>query len=153
LKDFRCQRDAPAMYRCKKCDFSTPLMKHYVRHTKDFHHKVENEPKNVNMLVSWYKCDNCDFKAEDRLIWSRHVSNCGSLKEIKTKGEEEKLFSCNQCEFRSDYRNSLKYHITAKHTPLEEIDWFACEQCTYKSKKSHLFAKTRPRKTHSKSRY
>ena len=50
------------------------------------------------------------------------ISNKNSESEIETTENAVKAFSCDLCDFSSNWENGLKVHMTRKHAKLDQLD-------------------------------
>jgi len=77
-----------------------------------------------------YKCEECE---------ATYKSNKNLLRHTRRK-HESNVYSCEQCNYKSTQKNSLKIHRQALHTKsIHEVVKYYCDQCDYQTtRQGHL---------------
>merc|ERR1712133_174998 len=78
----------------------------------------ENE-KDTGLHKKRFDCSRCD---------KTFFKNAKSLQNHINKKHQGIEYRCNQCDYESDYKDSLTYHIQSKH---ENVRYY-CDQCDKK---------------------
>ena len=128
-------------FKCNKCEYSTNIKQSLKFHTERVHLEVQK-----------FFCRNCSYKTYMKSTLKRHMKSkhnelngkilrIGCIKceqmeehqnctlEVKTQSKGGKL-KCNECEFSSNRKLSLKFHTEALHLGIQR---FLCRHCSYKS--------------------
>ena len=91
----------------------------------------DNDNDTNNKLTNHFKCNNCEFRATNNTSLKKHIethntktiinrntvdtttkaNESGNLKQ----GVPSKIFTCESCEFSSEYRGTLNYHVNSTH--------------------------------------
>ena len=71
-----------------------------------------------------YKCEECDFKTENKKKLASHV---------KKEHPVKKEFQCDQCDQRFERKEGLTKHINLRHGD-GNFEIYECKHCDYKSK-------------------
>jgi len=71
-----------------------------------------------------YKCEECDFKTENKKKLASHV---------KKEHPVKKEFQCDQCDQRFERKEGLTKHINLRHGG-GNFEIYECKHCDYKSK-------------------
>src|SRR5699024_8593903 len=124
--------------KCQKCPYYTRsiffLLNHVIRHQ---HRRIEFDCENSSLEE--YFCEQCQFSTNILINFREHIKEClGKLTHETDKQTVEasiKWFECQQCEFKTKWKDALKRHISYKHTPEDSIKWFECQQCEFKTKR------------------
>ncbi|KAJ3644414.1 hypothetical protein Zmor_022147 [Zophobas morio] len=141
-KPFDCANNRPEMYLCKDCNFQTSLTICLKNHIADCHTLMQKTVKTLPYLentVQSYICKKCKFETQFLLEWLKHVRCCGHKEERQVANK--KLFSCEFCPYTSTRRPTLEIHKTLKHLNDEEIKWYKCDQCPFKTKTKYYVNK------------
>ncbi|XP_054713486.1 protein hunchback-like [Uloborus diversus] len=139
--DFNLHMNSHFDHKCQHCDYTSRTEGRLKRHIKDFHSATPPESwagtrvprtdgsggeQSMDDSVSssgtgksrTYRCKQCNFVAYKKSeFWSHHK------KHIKA----EKLLTCPQCEFVTEYKHHLEYHIR-NHFGSKP---FKCNKCNY----------------------
>lgn len=101
------------IFQCKDCVFCTISKKLLEKHLKQKHGLLH--------------CKNCNYTANDLCSFRQHMKDDHPLL--------EKQWKCTECTFTTTRKKSLNEHAKFKHTPNDQLTWFSCEMCKYKSKR------------------
>lgn len=84
----------------------------------------------------FYQCTECEFLCESKVAFKLHKQNHMESLEIKKEGEnenglgkEQKFFSCELCNFVSQYQSNLIRHMNIHNYRRP----YKCSQCNYVS--------------------
>jgi len=91
--------------------------------------------------LNYFNCDLCTYKSLKKCDFMKHVSSvhqklksscpeCGKhivnvAEHIKLIHRKERRFQCQECSYRSCFRNDLKKHVNSVHKKLKR----ACPEC------------------------
>ena len=116
---------------CDKCDFTSGRGDDFKFHTESVHDGIV------------YKCEYCtSYTVKRKGTLNEHILHKHSIRNGK---EFKKLFTCTDedCKFETQYGNSLKKHIEAKHEGIVryKCDFMNCDYRTNESKslREHSF--------------
>ena len=105
-------------FHCPHCDFQA-----INRNTFKNHVKVKHSEQFTKV-----KCFVCNYEASDTTQLKEHMKNLHS--DISFTKESVELFSCDQCEFKSQNRKYLKEHVRAQHLGILHH----CTECDFTGK-------------------
>ncbi|XP_071806934.1 uncharacterized protein [Asterias amurensis] len=101
--------------------------------------KVLLEHMSTHSLIRSHKCHKCSKTYKTSTSLYRHVQKHKSI-----------FLACTQCNFKTQWKSSLKNHVNTKHNGKESLEYFKCSQCEFKTK-SKFYIK-RHENTHSDDR-
>ncbi|XP_063916386.1 zinc finger protein 142-like [Zophobas morio] len=116
---------------CEQCSYKTHsllmLFNHYIRNHNSYinHklHKCKRCPLQCNL--SNFSCKKCSFTTNWKCLLYKHMSS--------HVGEDSLWVMCAFCPFKTRQESSLKRHIRALHTSVEQIPLFECKVCQHKT--------------------
>lgn len=129
-------------YKCTLCKFFAETKNSLLKHYKSVHHnkskitkvqtittskdkKIEEEKDDSEQAQ--FLCTTCNLKFNDQVDFDFH--SCES--------KDQKMFSCNLCNFECPTRVGLLNHATRKHKSSTTIQSYECEECDYKCTNRH----------------
>lgn len=68
------------------------------------------------------KRDTCSKRNRSNIDWKCHIKKCGMF------------YSCNICDYQSEYKTNVKEHYVQKHTDIHN---FSCSTCGKKYKRKY----------------
>lgn len=139
--DFNAHVNTHFDHKCPFCDYTSRTDGRLKRHVKDFHCEIPPESwagtrvyrgtedgasggesngsnPNSQSKVRNFKCKQCDHVAKSKTEFWQH-----SKEHIKS----EKLLSCPKCQFVTEYKHHLEYHLR-NHFGSKP---FKCSKCNY----------------------
>ena len=120
-------------FSCNLCSYNA-FYKHLVKqHQKHQHKQLKTRVKRIG-------CDKCEMQLQHPSCLTMSESRYKGVRKSKQKqdlqeNESNKLLKCNNCDFRTQYPQSLKHHVESVHGGTER---FACNLCEYKSVHKHV---------------
>ncbi|KAJ3644431.1 hypothetical protein Zmor_022164 [Zophobas morio] len=143
-------------FQCNHCDYKSKFVANLRKHLVTKHTTKEN--------IQWFQCDKCDYRAKLKQTLKYHVETkhtpeimkcpkCTfrtAVESILTKHRREKHGSgggakevrrsmwrkCEECGAEIE-KNHWSRHQKEVHGDVNEIQWFECQKCTFKSKRKH----------------
>ncbi|KAI8512467.1 hypothetical protein Bbelb_091060 [Branchiostoma belcheri] len=134
-------------YKCDQCDFIALSQHTLKQHTKATHNykcrqcdhiESSQEGLKAHMAFHLLKCGTCKFSTPSLQDFKQHLSQ---------HVYKPYIYSCGQCDFRTDYKSQLATHIRSLHTPDEFPH--KCDQCSYAARQKsfldkHMLKHTKP---------
>ena len=127
-------------YACSLCDFKNFKRSSVLKHVQSNHHEeakiLDIEVHDYQEIVdeskmktrsNTYSCDECDE--------GPFVNQKTKLAHYKEKHPNMKMFKCELCDHRDNYKQNLTIHMNNKH--LKTV--YHCKYCPYKSNWSTAF--------------
>lgn len=97
--------------------------------------------ESISSRLNYFNCDLCAYKSLKKCDFMKHVSSvhqklktscpeCGKYivniaEHIKLIHRKERRFQCQECSYRSCFRNDLKKHVDSVHRKLKQ----PCPEC------------------------
>ena len=128
------------IYSCNECEYKSNRKQSILIHTDIKHLKIVR-----------FICQDCNFKcySKSRMrshMQAKHKNESGKIlrvgcekcvngadhekcDNVKSRGGVGAQYSCNECEFKSDFKSSIKAHTEILH--LGKMKFF-CKECDYK---------------------
>ena len=144
--DYHIEEDAvKALFPCgqeltedESCTFAKNTQQELIKHYKHFHDikcaqckctfsslsELSNHEKTHTQGSQWYKCDFCNGYFSDKKSVLEH------MKSVHSYNKESNLMGCGSCEYETNYKKELTYHILKTHSGTEPL---SCKQCNYKT--------------------
>ncbi len=136
-------------FSCKLCSKTFVSLKGVALHQRlrcSFLHKRRKNPKR-----KFYQCTHCGRTCKNRKVLLEHMSTHSDIrsckcnlcpKTYKTKTslhrhlqKHRDIFHfCDQCDFKTQWKSSLKTHVNMMHAGEESTEFFKCSHCEYKTK-------------------
>ena len=143
------------LFQCSFCDHKTGSKQNMKSHVNGKHEGLDVEI--IFLGDKNHKCYTCGFKTglKDELskhiqdvhdgknscsICGKHFSAASKLKDhVTVVHEEQKLFQCSICDFKSGFKQSMKFHTNGRHEGLDvDIIYLGdknhkCYNCDFKT--------------------
>ncbi|XP_023215614.1 protein hunchback-like [Centruroides sculpturatus] len=122
-----------AEHKCSFCDYTSRTEGRLKRHVREFHVGLDSSKcsekesedgdsglasSNSSKKARNYRCKQCDFVAVSKADFWQHN---------RTHIKEEKLLTCPNCPFVTEYKHHLEYHLR-NHAGSKP---FKCNKCNY----------------------
>ena len=114
---------------CPHCDFKTFTKDKLNRHIMSIHN---NETEYACDLCQKFVCIGQDSMREHMM--NVHNQSGSSFKPRIKKPISEGAFSCSECEFKTNYKQNIKKHMSSVHSGgKDQKTKFHCDMCEYSS--------------------
>lgn len=135
-----CERIKLWRYRCKRCSFKSNFVISFRDHVRRAHTEKKISLF-TTLTANCYICEYCSFSSYSLIVLLNHNLDCEDYTQKKFSdpniiidatgnGLKYECYTCNYLTNRADY---LELHIVRHHTAPEEIEWFYCQQCLFRT--------------------
>ena len=82
-----------------------------------------------------YICETCSFKSKYKSLWEKHIeTTLHKTGKRKIRADIKEPFKCNNCNYETKNKTTLKQHILNEHANIEQREKefkYYCKQCDH----------------------
>ena len=105
--------DSQLIYSCNLCNFRTKWKASFKRHSDNVHAKK----------AETFSCNECDYQSKLKQNVKRHVKRVHRSKLKSKEHNEDTVFKCDKCEYRTLDEQVFQVHSTSDHLECEKCDF------------------------------
>lgn len=90
--------------------------------SKDYVLRAQRNYTKKNIAEKKHYCETCNKGFPNSTVLRIHLASSKHVEGRKSRDEKDKIYSCSICRFKTEYKNSIDYHLkSTKHIKMANI--------------------------------